>query len=430
MQLDRALPLLLALTPLAPAAPARTQDDPLPPYRETIEFRLLAKRGSFADDAVGEGAEVPEAAHALRRLLERPDARAALVELARGPAVGGQLYALAGLRFVDPPEFERLATAWAERSEPVEYMSGCLVSDYPFNELVDALRPKDDPDAYDLAAAVCAWTPPARPAVSIERAVDLLRSPHSADRALARELLAAHGRAAFPTLRALIERGERDERLQAIATCCSMGPRAAELAPALASALASDDDPAVLDAAIRALWEIGLWATRAGVPALWGVLERGAAPAETLLLAYDALRELVSGYALDPAGAPPFVRITRHEDEEEGGWTNYGLTTLPPAATARLLEALAAAEDLERWDYYEHPLELAAPEAFEGLAALLHHERPPTRELAVKLLWSFANRYPARQADVLAAVGPLASGDPDGDVREKAAACVAALRGE
>lgn len=109
-----AVALLLALASASPVAAEEAA-------KATLEYRILAREPNFT--LLGEGlrVELPHAVTALRLLLDHPDAAALLRELAADEAapLGGRLYALAGLRCLDPEAFARLAAPWRERDDAV-----------------------------------------------------------------------------------------------------------------------------------------------------------------------------------------------------------------------------------------------------------------------------------------------------------------------
>lgn len=68
--------------------------------------------------------EVPRMLSALRCLVEDPDAVAELVRLLEEGSVAGQLYALIGLKVLDPGEFARRIPPYLSRPGKVELLGG------------------------------------------------------------------------------------------------------------------------------------------------------------------------------------------------------------------------------------------------------------------------------------------------------------------
>ncbi|MCW8139886.1 MAG: hypothetical protein KIT58_13395, partial [Planctomycetota bacterium] len=119
----RRLALAFALVVLVVAGPVAQGQEVVAPHRETVEFRVLERTRTFMSASVGDGGETPAAVHALRLLLARPDAAPALTDLlegARHPA--GRLFALAGLRAVDPTAFARAVDALRSSDEPISFL--------------------------------------------------------------------------------------------------------------------------------------------------------------------------------------------------------------------------------------------------------------------------------------------------------------------
>ncbi len=99
------------------------------------DFEAIRCMTSFGGD-VGIAGDTPESVFAFRRLLEMDDAGALFGRLLEEAMPAGQLYALCGLYFADPPAFQRALPRFRESDVDVETVSGCIVFEVKIADLV------------------------------------------------------------------------------------------------------------------------------------------------------------------------------------------------------------------------------------------------------------------------------------------------------
>ncbi len=125
---------------------------------EDVALLRAAARFALVATALGEP-EVAEAA-AFRRVLTRPDADAALLDLIAHGTTAGRLYGLAGLRAIDPVTFRRVACAARDALDPtVRTLGFCGESEAPTPELFErteanAIRGETHWSEYDWRSAL------------------------------------------------------------------------------------------------------------------------------------------------------------------------------------------------------------------------------------------------------------------------------------
>lgn len=408
--------LLLALLAASPAAGEEAA-------AATLEYRILAHEPNFTP--FGEGLlgepfrdELPHAVTALRLLLDRPDAAAVLRELAADEQapLGGRLYALAGLRCVDPATFARLAAPWRERDDAVWLH---VFHDEP-HRLCARVTALDDPAPDGQAARLSEWPRTAPPRCAPREAAALLDSPRSRLRRRARELLVAHGRAAGAVLAERVARGGTLARMEALRACQALGARAVDAVPAIERALYAPE-PEVVSAALAALRAIGPWACEAA-PAVWALLARAGTSARLLVEGSDTLWEVLPGWDFTPPRAlPAFVATCEGCEHERGGpERHHFLRSLPGAALPTLFEALREGDRDLRGDAKLVLWGGGGAAAFAPACQLLHDADPELRLAALVVLDGIVDDVPELREAVLAATAPLAESDPDRDVRDYA----------
>ncbi|MCW8139887.1 MAG: HEAT repeat domain-containing protein [Planctomycetota bacterium] len=411
----RACPFLALVLTLAPTARAQVA----PEHRATVEFRMLERATTFTSDQVGFGGDLPVTVQALRLLVARPDAAAVLVDLARvawHPA--GRLYALAGLRVVDPDAFAREARVVGSAGGEVAYFSGCLRGPSRVEVLVRNLE--EGPSAEALCRPASAT-----PALTIDEACSRLLREEGAQWEAIRALI-DHGSAAVPALRATLRDEAPRRRAGAAWALEGLGPLAR---PALADLVAAvgDPDDDVAEAALDALEGLGPWAAEAAAE-VHDMVTRAALPPRHLTRAVLLLERLVREQCLvPPERAPGFAAAAAVGEDDED--TDYlyarrprcALIALPVAAIAPLTRALGdrlvqvrrdAHDALARWT--------TGPAAMAALEGALHEPDPDVRERLVDVLGEIGSR-PDDRARVIAVLDRLAGGDPDPDVRARAA---------
>ncbi|MBX3465356.1 MAG: HEAT repeat domain-containing protein [Planctomycetes bacterium] len=419
--------LLLALTPTARAEVA-------PEHRATIEFRLLERATVFTSDAVGYGGDTPATVHALRLLVGRPDARAVLLDLARAarhPA--GRLFALAGLRVVDPVAFGREAKAIRRAGGEVRSIQGCFGTSASVEACVDAL------EQGALARALCRPERPT-PTLTVDAACALLLG-EGAGQLDAVRALAAHGATAVPPLREALRDPSPRRRAAAAWAFEGLGHHAVAALPELVTCL-EDPDDAVASHALDALGHLGPWLVDHAA-ALHAVVARAALPPRRLVRALWRLHDLVRAHCLlEPDRLPAFVRpvapAREGEDDEAAEDEDdlfemsprYALAGIPPKAVEVLARALGDPEDhvrdavrdaLERWAE-------GAP-AIEALLRALEDSPQVTRRRIVQVL-GVVGRRPDDRPPVVDALRRLLERDEDEMVRVFSEEALEALTGE
>ncbi|MCO5172088.1 MAG: HEAT repeat domain-containing protein [Planctomycetes bacterium] len=405
-----------------------------PEHRASIEFRLLERATVFTSDAVGYGGDTPETVHALRLLVERPDARAALLDLlgaARHPA--GRLFALAGLRVVDPVAFGHEAQALRRAGGEVRSFQGCFGTTAPVEACVAAL------EEGALARALCGAERPA-PTLTVDAACALLLGEGVGQLDAVRALV-DHGPAAVPSLREALRDPSSRRRAGAAWACQGLGPLARPAVPELLACL-EDPDDAVLSHALDALAHLGPWLVD-HAPALHAVVARAALPPRRLVSALWRLHELARAHCLlEPDRLPAFVRpvAPAPEGEDDGGAEDeddlfelsprYTLAGIPPRAVEVLARALGDPEDhvrdalrdaLERW--------AGGAPAVEALVRTIEDSPPVTRRRVVQVL-GVVGRRPDDRARVVDALRRLLERDEDEMVRVFSEEALEDLTGE
>jgi hypothetical protein len=128
----------LALLVIAQAWPPVKAPAPVQgaPSHQAMALGLLATSDAFYSGAIGYAGTPSVQALAWNTLLQLPQADSLFRELFRVGNPPGQLYALAGLYYVDSAGFERSAAQLAGRRDQVEVMEGCVRVHRPLAELL------------------------------------------------------------------------------------------------------------------------------------------------------------------------------------------------------------------------------------------------------------------------------------------------------
>ncbi len=267
-----ALALLLAACAAPPAPPAEVAPpvaavEPVAPER-ALALRLLLEARTVQGAQVGYGGDLPDEVIAYRRLLHEPDAAALFAGLLGSAGPAGRIYALCGLREVDPASTPRLARTPFEDGSPVRTLDGRSAGSTTVQAL--ARRILDEGDD-----AMFRWRDELRGDRSTWREGAPASTPAEVDAALAGldERVELARRADPPSDDALLDEVEEAERLRRLAVdqgafhaavqLAALGPA---VAPGLVDRLARPD---ALDRALAvlALHELGPWAGEVGLAA-------------------------------------------------------------------------------------------------------------------------------------------------------------------
>ena len=125
-----------AAGPLISLAPL-VADRPAIPWDEAM--RVLRTAPSFSSASVGFGGVVPDAVVAWLTILSQSSADSLFLELLGMATPAGRMYALAGLRAIDPREFERQAGILRRDASPVNTLVGCIGSTMTTAQIVAEL---------------------------------------------------------------------------------------------------------------------------------------------------------------------------------------------------------------------------------------------------------------------------------------------------
>jgi hypothetical protein len=110
-------------------------------------FKLLEKSQCFRIGGVGWGGRTPPEEIALRKIMKREDASAALEELYSKGSSAGKLYALLGLRFANKAKYDELLPQLRQNTDKVATQAGCIVFEKTVQEIVSLMEAGN----YDLA---------------------------------------------------------------------------------------------------------------------------------------------------------------------------------------------------------------------------------------------------------------------------------------
>lgn len=117
--------------------------------RARAAFEVLKVTPTFSSTTVGIAGITPGEVFAFRDLLDDPQADAALKILLKEATPEGRLYAVCGLWFTDPTEFQAQVKLFKDTSMKVNHVDGCERGEERVNRLVwnnetGAVRLKDN----------------------------------------------------------------------------------------------------------------------------------------------------------------------------------------------------------------------------------------------------------------------------------------------
>ena len=112
-------------------------DRPAMPWDDAMDVLRTAPR--FASASVGFGGVVPHAVVAWLTVLSQSSADSLFLDLLGMATPAGRMYALAGLRAIDPAEFERRASPFRRDANPVNTLMGCIGSTMTTAQIVSEL---------------------------------------------------------------------------------------------------------------------------------------------------------------------------------------------------------------------------------------------------------------------------------------------------
>jgi hypothetical protein len=111
---------------------------PPPGAGDPIELLKTAPR--FATGGIGFAGTISLQEKALRQVLEQKNSKLVLTKLLDEATLEGQMYALVGLKAVDPAEFKSRLGSYQKRSGQVHTASGCIFSDRPISVVVKSIE--------------------------------------------------------------------------------------------------------------------------------------------------------------------------------------------------------------------------------------------------------------------------------------------------
>lgn len=103
-------------------------------------YATLKSVSLFATYGVGRAGVKSDGEKALRILLKQKQAEAALQSLLQEANLTGQMYALVGLKSVNPTIFEKAVTPFLTLKTRVKTAHGCLVSSEIVEKIVEDIR--------------------------------------------------------------------------------------------------------------------------------------------------------------------------------------------------------------------------------------------------------------------------------------------------
>ena len=130
MRAQRPPRLHLLHAPVVVDRPATALEDAL---------HVLRTARTVASSSIGYSGIVPDAVVAWLTVLKHPHARDTYLELLRTGTPAGQIYALAGIRTVDPPLYQDLAERYRRDRTPISAMAGCIGFEMAAADLVAEL---------------------------------------------------------------------------------------------------------------------------------------------------------------------------------------------------------------------------------------------------------------------------------------------------
>ncbi len=128
----------------SPAQPMALRREPVvsdaapPPSEKAMD--VLRNATVFSSVSVGSAGVVPETVVAWLTILSQPDAGRMFVDLLHTATPAGRVYALAGLRTINPPLFRRWAHPFFNSPILVRTMGGCILRTMTTGGIVDELQ--------------------------------------------------------------------------------------------------------------------------------------------------------------------------------------------------------------------------------------------------------------------------------------------------
>ncbi len=96
----------------------------------------LKEASLFCIGGFGYAGTISPGEKALRELMKRTDAKLALIKLLEEATPEGQMYALVGLKAVEPAELESRLNSYRKQSGQVRTARGCILSNEPISHVV------------------------------------------------------------------------------------------------------------------------------------------------------------------------------------------------------------------------------------------------------------------------------------------------------
>ena len=121
---------VLTLAPIVADRPARPWDEAM---------HLLRTAPTFSSASVGYGGVVPDAVVAWLTIVSHSSAPSVFFELLDTATPAGRMYALAGLRAIELPQFELQARFFRHDASPVNTLIGCIGSTMTTAQIVAEL---------------------------------------------------------------------------------------------------------------------------------------------------------------------------------------------------------------------------------------------------------------------------------------------------
>jgi hypothetical protein len=113
-----------------------------PPVSRAEAIAILETTDTFAGTGVGIAGQRSSQACAFATLIRQPDAAALFQDLLAKGKTAGQLYALSGLYFADPPAFRAAVEPYRGRTDLVNTFFGCIQGGQAVGTLVERSGPR------------------------------------------------------------------------------------------------------------------------------------------------------------------------------------------------------------------------------------------------------------------------------------------------
>jgi hypothetical protein len=109
------------------------------PGDEQKPYDVVKKASIFCIGPFGLAGTTSPPEKALREIVKQEGAKQVLIRLLDEATPEGQMYALVGLKAVDPAKFKSRLKLYAEKSTQMKTAKGCIVSQQPISEVVKAI---------------------------------------------------------------------------------------------------------------------------------------------------------------------------------------------------------------------------------------------------------------------------------------------------